>query len=351
MSLDWKKLFGQNNKLLGLDIGSSVVKMVQLDKNNDQFTVMAAAIAQIPQNSDGDENQNEIGIIQTIRRCHKLAGEKTHLAVCGVCGPDVAVRKFDFPFLPPEDIEGAVELEADQVCPFNIEQGTVDYQMTSSDENNITGLLVAATNDLIEKKEHLVTRASLEAVFMDVDGLALLNCFKQCQETQQDETTVILNVGSTFTTLAIADSNGLPFIRDIAYGGNDIIKRIARDNDVSTEIVENIIFGREQSADIELGLTGSLDKACQKLITDVTETIRYHTAQENTVAVEKIFVCGGFALAEGFVDLLDNSLPASVVLWNPFENMQFSSESDCQDVIRDSGPAFAVAAGLAMRSI
>ena len=351
MSWNWKNLFKPDSKLLGLDIGSTSVKIIQLDKNNDNFTVTAAWLVDIPEDIYGDEDQNEIDIVQTIRQCHKLAGEKTQLAVCSVCGPDVAVRKFDFPVLPPEDIEGAVELEASQVCPFNIEQGTVDYQMIKSDENNMSGVLVAATNDLIEKKKNLAERASIETVFMDVDGLALLNCFKQCQETKQDETTIILNVGSTFTTLAIAGSSGLPFIRDIAYGGNDIIKRIARDNDVSTEIVRDILFGSGQSSDVEFEFSESLNRAGKKLVTDVTETLRYHITQQNTAPVERVFVCGGFALAKGFVEMLDNSLPASVILWNPFEKMQSYLDPACEALVRESGPALAVAAGLAMRSI
>ena len=95
----------------------------------------------------------------------------------------------------------------------------------------------------------------------------------------------------------------------------------------------------------------SLAKACHKLIVDVTDTLRYYAAQEKSTAVEKIFVCGGFALVKGFVELLDNQLPAKAVLWNPFDKIRCDAGQNYRDILQKNGPAMAVAAGLAMRSI
>jgi Tfp pilus assembly PilM family ATPase len=95
----------------------------------------------------------------------------------------------------------------------------------------------------------------------------------------------------------------------------------------------------------------SLARACQKLIVDVTETLRYYNAQEKSTFVEKVFVCGGFSLVEGFVELLDSRLPAKAVLWNPFDNMRCNAGQPCKDILAKRGPAMAVAAGLAMRSV
>jgi Tfp pilus assembly PilM family ATPase len=86
------------------------------------------------------------------------------------------------------------------------------------------------------------------------------------------------------------------------------------------------------------------------LIVDVTETLRYYTAQEKSAIVEKIFVCG-FAAVKGFVELLDSHLPARTVLWNPFDKIPCDGNQNCRDVLKKHGHAMAVAAGLAMRSI
>lgn len=373
MKIDWKRLFKlEEREVLGLDIGSSAVKIVQIRRNNAGYVVTAAGIVDIADGTETDKNRREINIARAIGQCLQSAGIQTRLAVCSVCGPEVAVRYFKFPSLPPEEIEGAVLLEASQVCPFNIDDCAVDYQLTTDagqGGDNIRGVLVAATNKLIKAKDRFAKSASLDCVLIDVDGLALLNCLteyeKSIPEAEPGRTTAILNVGSSFTNLAImargpeprdsaADEDrpqarcdsALPFIRDMAYAGDDIVSTVADQNNLSTEAVRRILAGGDQS---ELG--DSLTAACQKLIVDVAETLRYYAAQEKSAFVEKIFVCGGFALVEGFVELLDSQLPAAAVLWNPFDRIRCDAGQQCGDVLRSNGPALAVVAGLAMRSI
>jgi len=357
--LDWKKLLklGQD-EVVGLDIGSSAVKIVQLQKNNTGYKVTAAAIANIESADEGDYGAGEVNTAGAIRKCLESTGVETQLAVCSVCGPEVATRHFRFPSLLPEEIEPAVLLEAGQVCPFNVDDSYVDYQLIPDGEDNVSGVLVAATNKLVERKRRLAEDASLNIVLMDIDGLALLNCLveyrKRSSEHEIDRPTAILNVGSSFANLAImagtAGDNGLPFIRDIAYAGDDIVKHIAAEHNLPTETVRKILSGCETSQQPQ-ELSDSLAGACQKLITDVTETLRYYTAQGNSAAVERVLVCGGFALVEGFVELLDSRLPASASVWNPFDRMTCEDGQPWKDIIRKDGPAMAVAAGLAMRSI
>ncbi len=391
--LDWKRLLNlEERPVLGLDIGSSTVKIVQLQKNNTGYAVTAAGIVEIADGTENGENHEEANTVKAIKDCLGSIETQTQFAVCSVCGPEVAVRHFKFPSLLPEEIEGAILLEAAQVCPFNINDSTVDYQLVPDGGDNVSGVLVAATDKLIKSKQQFAENASLNSVLMDVDGLALLNCFngfpsrkrahslrspnakkgvwgsaannaKQEPEKSQNgvpgeyekpesgRTMAILNVGSSFTNLAIMGDNSLPFIRDMAYAGNDIVKQIAAENDISTQAVSRILSGHENSGGTQLEIADSLAKACRKLIVDVTETLRYYAAQEKSAIVEKIFVCGGFALVKGFVELLDNQLPAAAVLWNPFEKIQCDAGQNCRDTLKKSGPAMAVAAGLAMRKI
>lgn len=352
MSFNWEKFIKpSHDRLLGLDIGSSAVKIIQLHKDADNYTVTAAAMKEIPDSGDDNNQRGEINTIETIRECYISAAADTQLAVCGVCGPEVAVRRFQFPAIPLDEVEGAVALEAGQVCPFDVEQAGVDYQLTSDDDKGLRGVLVAATNPQIETKRHLAESAEFHNVVMDVEGLALLNCFEACEGSGVNQTVAILNVGNSLTTLAITDGDNIAFIRDIAFGGKDIIEQIAKENEVSPKTVTDILAGGSKPTDIDLGFGASLERACKKLITSVTETIRFHSVEEKNTFVEKIFVCGGFALADGFVEVLENSLPVSVVLWNPFEKMGFGPQCGCKGLLDTSGPAFAVAAGLAMRTI
>ncbi len=366
MNLDWKQLLkiGQSD-VLGLDIGSSTVKIVQVHKDNGSLAVTAAAITEIVNDSE-DDNQNEvINTVNAIRDCLHSTQIQTRFAVCSVCGPEVAVRNFKFPPLPPEEITGAVTLEAAQVCPFNVENGGVDYHLILSDDSSISGILAATTNKMIERKKQLAEKASLNSVLMDVDGLALLNCFNslgpgkesqdeptgEFEQSGQGQATAILNVGSSFTNLAIISDNGAPFIRDIAYAGDGIIKQIANENNVTTDIVKKILLNTSNTTEPELGLKGSLKNACRKLVDDVADSLKFYTAQGKSNSVNKVLVCGGFAMVDGFVELLDEQLPTAAVLWNPFEQSKCDVHECCKDILYQNGPAMAVAAGLAMRTI
>lgn len=376
------KLGFEKKEVVGLDIGSSQVRLIQLRKDNGGYAVTAVGVTEIAA-SGGGNNRRKINTISAIRQCVELSGIKTELAVCGVNGPEVAVRHFEFPPLPAEEIEAAISLEASQVCPFNAGDSAIDYQLTSDGGGKTTGVLVAATNALIRSKIHLAKAAHLKCVLMDVDGLALLNCFNElCSESEKPQThpvrgtppsgspgkaiepsdtpkavisngthgmTAILNVGGSCTTLAIAGNNGRPFIRDLAHAGDDIVKQLATENDMSIEAVRKMLSSGSPTEQIEH--YDSLKHACQKLIVDVAETLRYYVAQEKSTLVDKIFVCGGFAPARGFVELLSSQLAVEAILWNPFDKTRCDVGQRYKDIFAKKGHAMAVAAGLAMRSI
>jgi type IV pilus assembly protein PilM len=333
-------------EVLGLDVGSSAVKLVKLRKDDAGYAVTAAGIAEITAGDDFDRTKETI---RAIRECVKSSRVDTKLAVCSVRGPEVAVRDFEFPSLSAEEIEGAVLLEASQVCPFNVADGAVDYRLIPNGEDKTRGILVAATETLIGSKVRLAKEAGLKCVLMDVDGLALLNCFTGLDSESENSTAAILNVGGSDTTIAIMGSNGRPFIRDMTYAGNDIVEQLASAKGLSVEEARGLLFGESMAASKEL--QDSLKKACQKLIVDVTETLRYYVAQEQLKPIEKIFVCGGFALTPGFVELLNSRLAAEAVLWNPFEKIRCEGTQQCRDILETRGPALTIAGGLAMRSI
>ncbi len=352
INLNWKRFYKpRQEEVVGLDIGSSSIKLVQLRKNTSGYSVIAAGIIDFDNGTDDDKAAEETNIVKAISDCMQSTGIRTRLAVCNVAGPEVAVRNFKFPLLPPEEVESAVMLEASQVCPFNIADGTLDYRLLQNGRNNTCGIFVAATNKLIERKKQLAENASLRCVLMDVDGLAILNCFSAYEKCKAGQATAILNIGNSNTNLAIISDNGLPFVRDLPYAGRHIIEKIAADHSVQAETITRILSGRNGTEQSHLELGESLAKACEKLIADVTDTLRYYASQEKADLVEKILVCGGFASTKGLLEMLGSKLPEEVVLWNPFDKMECDSGKPCQDILRKRGYEMAVAAGLAMRSI
>ena len=333
-------------EILGLDIGSFSVKAVRLCKDESGYSVVAVGFAEIAVTEEINKNLNTI---EAIRECFELVGSRTNYAVCGLSGPEVAVRDFEFPSLSSSEIDGAVLFEASQICPFNAAESTVDYHLAPNGDDKTRGTLVAVTNSLIADKVNLAKEATLKCVLMDVEGLALLNCFNGLADNSDESTTAILNVGGSCTTVAIMGVNGRPFIRDMAFAGHDIITQIAAEETMSPQEVRKILSG--DSTEAQARLHDSLARTSQKLIVDVSKTLRYYATQEQSRPVEKLYVCGGFALTRGFVELLNGKLGVEAVLWNPFDAIRCDTDSQFGDICSKKGPAMAVAAGLAMRSV
>ncbi len=348
-------LFGKKRyTLLGLDIGASSVRMVQLRAQNGGCVLSAAGVRDIPESEAADRHgarHAEAQTAKTIAACFDECGATARMAACGVCGPEVAVRHFKFPSLPAKEVAGAVMLEAEQVCPFNVKEGSVDYQLIPNGDTSVSGILVACSNGVLKRKERLAHAAGLRCVLMDVDGLALLNALQALEKTAS-RTIAVLNIGECGSNLAILGDDGLPFVRDIACGRDAILEHVAElfglDEDALkkkapseiAELLEGEASGQEP-----------LSRACQKLVTEVMESLRYYTAQRKSGFIDRILVCGAFAATPGLIGMLNARFPAEVRLWNPLENMPCEAGPACAQLAADYGPALAVACGLAMRTV
>lgn len=331
----------------GLDIGSQTVKAVKMDANNDGgFKAVNIGLKDLRSvKSSGDHTRDTIRAIQD---CLSQASIGSEHAVCGVNGPEVAVRSFTFPKMPLEEIGQAVVLEAEQVCPFEIKQSIVDYNLTDSDDGKVHGVLVAATADTITKKSLLAKKANLKPVLMDAESLAIINCFDGCKKENLPATYGILNFGSSEASLIITHSNRAPFVRALQYSGNDIIKWFCDSNGMKSSDAYDLVFGNVQPDD-PAQFQSDITMACSNVVNDIAETLRFYSSDRNK-NVEKIFLCGGFSCSENIVNILANNILCDVELWNPFESIELGKNIDDESV-KKYGPSFAVAAGLAMRKV
>jgi len=351
MKFGIKEVFDiKRDEVLGLDIGSYAVKIVQLRKEQSGYSVVAAAKVDIEPGKNSESDDEDIRVVRAVQECLRLSAAKSQIAVCSICGPEVAIRRFKFPLLPRDEINNAIMLEAAQVCPFNFSESVIDYQIVPNGKDSIRGILVAATDRVVQKKKWFAQEALLKPVLMDVDGLALLNCLENCSTKTNGANIAILNVGSSFTTLAVVDNDKSPFIRDIGFAGRDIVSNLASQFDSEPAAIYRNLFSPKNPVDDKINIKNALPYACQKLVEDVSETLRYYAANEKA-QVDQIYICGGFAVVDGFVELLKRSFAANVQLWNPFESFSNRIPAYLSDFLKRQGASMAVAAGLAMRTV
>ena len=354
------------NKLAGLDVGLSSVKMIKMRKGKAGLEADAAAIAQIHLSASNAARPNISEEVDAIQNCVRSVGGQIQTVVSRVSDPEVIVRSFRLPNLPQNEIPGAVELEAAQISPFAAEDTTVDYQVISADSQGISGILVIAKNKTIDSRLQAVKNASLNCASMDIDGFALLNCFREYQKYESRNKTdkklvsaghdahssfapAILNVENSSANLVIASNHGLPLIRDISFNSDAFIRRFAQQNSLSKQQICSLLF-EENSDQNQVNLSDALKKPCQRLAADITSTFRYYQSIEKNALIDKIYVCGDFAGCRGFVQLLAAEIGIDCQLWNPFTVIPCNSNPKCKEMLTEKGHTFAIAAGLAMKS-
>jgi len=351
-SLIKKLLDFSGRTFAGLDIDDRSVKAVQLQKDSDGYSVTAAGFFNtklLRLDEFGDPQQVTI---EAIRRCVEMSEIKGGRVVCAVDGPDVSVRAFNLPSMGESEIEGAILTEAEHVSPTSMDQTVIDYQLLAnpSGESDVYGVLVAASVQAVCRKNYLVTEANLENVLMDVDSIALLNCFNTFGDPAGDATLAILNVTNSFANLVVFAKDKAPFVRNISIGSSDIIEQIAANIGFSFEEVEDAVCcSNEDGVEIPLYID-SLDAAVDVLASKVSETLRYYSMHNSDGEIAKIYLCGGGSLITDLDLILGEKLPYPVELFNPFANINFSSNVSLSQQLRQQGSSMVVATGLALRS-
>jgi len=349
-----KKIFDFSGRTFaGLDIDGRSVKAVQLQKDGDAYCVTAAGcvnIKALPEQGIGDAEQVTV---EAIRRCVEMSQIKGGRVVCAVDAPDVSVRAFNLPSMNESEIEGAILKEAENVSPASIDQTVIDYQLLSnlSGGDDVYGVLVAASVLAVCRKNYLATEANLENVLMDVDSIALLNCFNVFGDPVGDGTVVILNITDSFANLVVFTKDKAPFVRNISIGVSDIIEYVADNIGDSFDKVQDTVFdSREAQIEVPLYID-SLDASVDVLAGEVRETLQYYSMHNSGGAIEKIHLCGDGSLIRGMDAILSEKLSYPLELFNPFLNINFSSNVSLKHQLRQNGSSMVVATGLALRSI
>lgn len=345
----------QKVEIAGLDIGTSAVKLVHVDKTADGYTLVNAVAEQIAVASN-DEKQQSKNCADAVRSCLTKANLKGKNIVCGISGPEVIVRGFAFPPIPEQAVEQAVQMEARQVCPLDMQHSVLDYQLIANGQSKSAakaqprrGVMAVATQRAIGQAEQWVTQAGATTVMVDVNALALLNCLNELKLLNTQETAAVIDVGASQTNVVIYGQDGLPFVRDINIAGNTMGTKIAQTIKLTEKEVWEMFAQEPSPEQLDSNLLLGLNNAVVPLANAINETLRFYSFQEKKSNVDRIFLCGGFALINAFTEFLTDALSVPVEPLNPFSVIRCGTDTDRNEALKNNGPAFAVAAGLAMR--
>jgi type IV pilus assembly protein PilM len=350
-------LFGPKYRpLLGLDITTSSVKLIELSLGGGQYRVESYAAEPTPHNAINEKaivDAEAVG--EAIRRAVKRSGARSKEAAIAISGDAAITKVIQMPkTLGENELEGQVELQADQYIPFPMEEVSYDFQVigpSEKDPDMLDVLLVATRTENVEQRQAAVQAAGLMAKIVDVEAFALENACKllthQMPDGGIDRTIAVIDFGASSTTFSVLKDLKVIYTRDFAFGGQQLTEEIMRTYGLSMEEA-----GRAKK---EGGLPSNyqpevLDPFIDDMTQQVSRSLQFYLASgSGREQPEKIVVCGGCANIAGVDDVIASRVGIPAERGDPLGQMKISSRAKAQAVKKDA-TALLTACGLALRS-
>jgi len=353
-----KRVFATSRKgsLVGLDITTSSVKLIELVASGRGYRVEAYAAEPTPPNAINEKaivDAEAVG--EAIRRAHKRAGTKTREAAIAISGDAAITKVIQMPKnLSSGDLEGQVELQADQYIPFPMEEVSFDFEVIGDSERDpdmVDVLLVATRTENVEQRQVAVEAAGLQARVVDVEAFAVENACQllthQMPDAGADKFIAIVDFGASTTTFSVLKDLKVIYTRDFAFGGQQLTEEIMRTYGLSMEDA-----GRAKK---EGGLPSNyqpevLDAFIDDMSQQVSRSLQFFLASgSGREQPDQVLICGGCANIPGVADVIGSRVGITTQIGDPLGQMKISGRAKSQGVDRDA-TALLTACGLALRS-
>jgi len=342
--------------ILGLDISSTAVKLLELGKNGDRLRVESYAVEPLPANSVIEKNIADVEAVgEAIKRAVKRSGSRTKLTAVSVAGSAVITKVISMPgSLSDDEMEQQIELEADQYIPYPLEEVNLDFEIIGPSENEpekIDVLLAASRSENVDIRIAAIELAGLKAKIVDVEAYAMENALSlivpHLPDQGADKTIAIIDVGATMTTLNVMHDCKTIYTREQVFGGKQLTEEIQRRYGLS---YEEAGMAKRQGGLPDNYIPEVLEPFKEAMTQQVSRSLQFFYGSSQYDNVDHIVLAGGSAMMLGIDEMVANKLGIHTSVANPFTNMTLAPRVKTQSLSNDA-PALMVAAGLAMRGI
>ena len=356
MGFDISGLFNPKARpLLGLDISSSAVKLVELTANGKEgYRVERYTIEVLPKDAVSDGNiANLDGVVDAVKRAWKRLGTSTRNVAMALPGPAVITKKIIVPAgLGDDQLEIQVESEANQYIPFAIDEVNLDFQVIGpapSVPDELEVLIAASKKDRVEDRVAVADAAGLSAVVVDVESLASLAAFelieRQLPDGGKNQTVALINAGSNVMSLTVLRNGQQVYAREQAFGGGQLTQDIARHYGMTYEEAEVA----KRAGSLPEGYEGELlAPFMENLALEISRALQFFFTSTQYNQVDHIVLAGGCAVIPGVDEVVATRTQVSTLIANPFANMVLSDRVRAKNLLADAS-SLMVACGLALR--
>ena len=349
-------LFGKKKSVAGLDIGSSSIKMVELDGKSNSLSLVSLGFENLPDDTIIDGQIMELNVVSDVIRSvctnHQITADQV---VTGVSGHSVIIKNIVLPAMSADELEESIDWHAEEHIPYDLADVSLDYQITGTTSDSTHVLIAACKRERIDNVRQVVQLAGKEPFVIDVDTFALQNCYEMNYQPDDSQVVTLLNIGASTMNVNIVKGTRSLFTRDITVGGSQFTDVLQRSLGLSFQQAEAVKRG------VSHAVEGIEEKSIEPLMDNVTEIVAMEiqktfdfyraTTEDNQTVVQKILISGGGSKLAGLAQDLSTRLELPVEVLDPFRNIKVDSRKFDPDYLSEIMPEMAVAVGLAMRGV
>ena len=340
--------------VIGLDISSTSVKLLELSRSGDRYRVESYSVKPLPPNAVVEKNiADSAAEAEVIRSMVKQSKTKLKHAAVAVAGSAVITKVIDMPAELNEDaMESQIAAEADQYIPFPLEEVALDFEIQGVSPRNpeqVEVLLAACRRENVEVREQVLAESGLLAEKVDIEAYCMERAFEliaEQLEDQEGQVVAIIDIGATMTTLSVLVDGKTIYTREQLFGGRQLTEEIQRRYGLSREEAG---LAKKQGGlpdDYDMEVLAPFKDA---VVQQVTRSLQFFFSASQYNDVDYIILAGGVASLEGLVNVIEEKLGTQTVVANPFARMSVSSRVNAASLATDA-PALMIVTGLAMRS-
>ncbi len=347
-------MFGKRKKqIVGCDIGSSAIKVVELKPlKNGEFQLANAAIAELSSEAivDGAIMDSSL-VVESLSRLIADNGIKNPNFGTSLSGHSVILKKIPLPSMSEAELAESIQWEAEQYIPFDINEVNLDYVVLEEGQGETMDvLLVAVKKEKIADYTSVLIQAGKQPALVDVDVFALQNAYELNYELGP-EAIALVNIGASVMNINVLHEGQSVFWRDVSFGGNQFTEAIQRELNLPREEAERLKRGErvgERSIQQVLGVVNSVS---EDLAAELQKTIDFFVATSSVDSLDRLVLAGGGSQLLGLDEILKERFQVPVEVMNPFRNIRYDESEFDPEWINRHAPSMAIAVGLAMRTV
>ena len=346
-------LFNKKKEVIGIDIGSSSVKLVQLKDLKGSFQLLNVGIVPLPPEAIVDNTIMDSSlIVNAIKSLAASLGVKVKDVACSISGNSVIIRKIVLPVMPLEELEDQITWEAEQYIPFDINDVNMDFQILSPDSidpSKMNVLLVASKKDIINDYVSVFIESGMQLSVVDVDSFAVQNAFEVNHDASPDDVFALINIGASVMNINVIKDGFTLFTRDVQMGGNLYTEEIQKQLGVSGSEAESMKLLANESNNTEL--LDVLGRVNDTITQEIRRSLDFYNSTASDDRITKVFVSGGSSKGYQFINSVTEKVGLPVETINPFARLKYNEKDFDPEYLQEIGPLMAVTVGLAIRRV